>query len=90
VLRRSQKTREAWRADQALSLTSDVSTLNWRGFWNGRRPKPGNPKKVLCIIDSVSHTARSGFPGSVLFLRRTTVCQLLGLGSRILFWVKAR
>jgi hypothetical protein len=48
------------------------------------------PKKMLCIIDSVRHTGRSGFPGSVLFLRRTTVCQLLGLGSRILFWVKAR
>jgi CspA family cold shock protein len=87
---RTQETREAWRADPAPSATSGVLVLNWQGFRNRRRAKPGNPKKVLCIIDSVRHTGISGFPGSVLFLRRTTVCQLLGLGSRILFWVQAR
>jgi CspA family cold shock protein len=31
----------------------------------------------------------SGFPASVLFLRRTSVCQFLGLDSRI-FWALAR
>jgi hypothetical protein len=46
-------------------------------------PKKCYPQKVLCIIDSVRHTEHSGFPGSVLFLRRITVSQFLGLGSRM-------
>jgi hypothetical protein len=44
---------------------------------------------MLGVFEMLAHTRGSGFPGSVLFLRRTTVCQLLGLGSRI-FVAQAR